>query len=145
MSETSQNATHTDGGVFPITLFARVLEGSEGTFIVTAAPPKPGEDVPGIAVRPIPLIDEGGEPSKRVAAALLREHGEFHADTALRTPPTFYGVTSQPTHTTMFALDGDGTPVPILVPLRPSPENADAPDDITADLDDAITEDAGKE
>lgn len=147
MSETSQNTTHTDGGVFPITLFARVLEGSEGTFIVTATPPKLGEDAPGVAVRPISTIDYNGEGSP-IAAALLREVSELHADAALRinpalrAPPTFYADTSTPMLTTMFAVDGDGTPVPIMVPLRPSLENADAPDIAT---DDFTTEEAGEE
>lgn len=147
MSEPSQNTTHAVDGVFPITLFARVLAGSEGTFIVTSAPPKPGEDAPGVAVRPISTIDDNGEGSP-IAAALLREVSELHADAALRvnpalhTPPTFYADTSAPMLTTMFAVDGDGAPVPIVVPLRPSLENADATDVIT---DDFTTEDAGEE
>lgn len=145
MSEQTPN-THTV--VFPITLFARVLAGSEGTFIVTATPPKPGEDKPGVAVRPIIKIDDNGD-GNPIAAALLREVSEMqadaalrlntNADAALRTAPVFYGDTT--THTTVYAVSGDDTPMPVSVPLRPSLK----PDDITADLDDAITEDAGEE
>lgn len=123
----SEQTTNLSGDVFPITLFARVLEGSDGTFIVTATLPKDGEDLPGIAVRPIAMIDDGqGSP---IAAALLREYSEMHADTTLRT------------HATMFTVDDDGATVPVLVPLRPSLK----PDDITADPDDDITKDAGEE
>ena len=138
-NDPSQNTIHTEGDVFPITLFARVVQGSDGTFIVTSEPPKPGEDKPGVAVRPLPLVDEGNDPSQRIGGALLREYSQFYADAPLRTAPTFYGDTT--THTTVYAVSGDGTPVPVSVPLRPSLK----PDDITADLDDAITEDAGEE
>lgn len=142
-SDPNQNTTHTEGDVFPITLFARVVQGSEGTFIVTLEPPKPGEDMPGVAVRPIPLVDEGNDPSKRIGGALLREYSQFYADTTLRTAPTCYGVTLAPLHTTMYAVDGDGNPVPITVPLRASPQPDYSSEDDTNPDD--ITEDAGEE
>jgi hypothetical protein len=150
MSDLSPDTTCTNGDVFPITLFARVVQGSDGTFIVTLEPPKDGDDAPGVAVRPIPLIDEGRDLSARVGGALLREHGELHANTSLRTAPTFYGVTSLPVCATVYAMSGDGAPVPFEVPVQASSQ----PDDIISNegaaqltdaIDDATTEDLGEE
>lgn len=137
MSDPTQDTTHTNGDVFPITLFARVVQGSEGTFIVTSAPPKLDEDAPGVAVCPIPVLDEGKDLSQRVGAALLRECGELYTDAALRTAPTFYGVTPSPMYAATFILDGDGNPVPVMASTQASPSNADATD--------IATDDAGEE
>ncbi len=126
MSDLSPDTTCTNGDVFPITLFVRVLEGSDGTFIVTSKPPKDGDDAPGVAVRPIPLIDEGDDITERIGAALLREYSELHADA------------SAPKHATLFTLDSDGAPVPIVVSMQGAAQLTDA-------IDDATTEDLGEE
>jgi hypothetical protein len=126
MSDLSTNTTPANSDVFPITLFVRVLEGSDGTFIVTSKPPKDGDDAPGVAVRPIPLIDEGDDIAERIGAALLREYSELHADA------------SMPTHATLFTLDSDGAPVPIVVSMQDAAQLDNA-------TDDATTEDLGEE
>ena len=125
-TDTDTDTDTTNANVFPITLFVRVLEGSEGTFIVTSKMPKNGDDAPGVAVRPIPLIDEGNDLTERIGAALLREYSELHADA------------SMPTHAALFTLESDNTPVPIVVSMQGAAQLTDA-------TDDATTEDLGEE
>ena len=128
MSDLSPDTIPANGDVFPITLFVRVMQGSEGTFIVTSKPPK-DDDAPGVAVRPIPLIDEGNDLTERIGAALLREYSELHADA------------SMPTHAALFTLESDNTPVPIVVSMQGAAQLTDATDA----TDDATTEDLGEE
>jgi hypothetical protein len=129
--------TYTSDDVFEIKLFARVVQGAEGTFIVTTEPPK--GDAPGVAVRTISNLDVGDSVGGRVGAALLREHAEFYADT------------SHTLHSTVLAVNGDGTTVSIPVPpsrgVRPSEDVTSTAREhsLLADNDDATTEGLGLE
>lgn len=84
MSNPSDFTPSPSSDVLEIKLYAHVVPGAEGTFIVSAKPGRRGAVVSGMAVRPIRVLDEGATTAEQIAEALLREYGEADADAAMR-------------------------------------------------------------